>query len=591
MHTLTVNSDNPFAEIAVFDSRLQVVGTGLGIFEMKLSPGIYKVQVSAGNKIYNELIEFNENRVVEITSDQVGFGDFSIPIGKSEKSLQIGKIAEKLSKCKRQPNLRGQLFLFISSYFSWDNNIEMSNHISLCGIDGVTIRAFPELFVPYDKSASDFWCSGIVIPLSAGNYRLKIKFQIKIKSQIVIKSQEVEQNIYISENVQTQVFFSMNDQNIIDILSMSISQSVYPDLEFISSKKEMQYEACELAKDILSHPEITVAPFHAEKMANGKMANPFLGIYSAHILIKQDKLPERINFISAIYKKTFSLLGEHPDVMIIGLWLKKNDKEFDSRDKIPRSFKNPPMLKASWDILVELSKEDPDLIPIDSFLALTTNCLMHNGSWYTWLYNEEIKSFDDVDIANTIYKTQNEELLPKLYAKLIESDSLTSVINDHKLSALESKIINLVDNELPIQFLDTLANFINKNHVVKDENEIKEIKEEVTELIRYITPDITKLLKKTLPYYSNIEKKEMIELIIRECEFQNIEIIKNNISQINPVFIGTVDNSISTNYFNELSFSRSLADQLNSSSNSVSIALNGISRKLNLEEPRNMDIS
>jgi hypothetical protein len=99
-----------------------------------------------------------------------------------------------------------------------------------------------------------------------------------------------------------------------------------------------------------------------------------LGIYAAHLLTLSPE-PDK-TLLHEMADNLRQLVGDHPDVMSLYLWL-------DPKAKVP-PFSTPPILRNSWDIVVDSSFDRPDLVPPGSYGSRIATRLWGSGVWLTW---------------------------------------------------------------------------------------------------------------------------------------------------------------------------------------------------------------
>ena len=582
---LKIWSDSNYLEIQVFDHRLQEVVNTFGSLDFDLPVGIYKVQTSSGSSVESDLIEIKADETIELEKKLEKFqgNESIIPIGNKPDVRQLAAIAKRKSKAMvklRGDQDTGQLFIFVSSTKPWNEAISMNNHIELhasSDLGGVNLRGFSEILKgDTPETSNKFWGNGETAVLEEGNYRLQIKSGGFVS----------EQSVYISKDVQTQIFLTIRDDKFIDVRSICFAQVRYqPEYVFSEHfKPEMyqkQYQECILAKDILmDQVNYELSDDSAEEMAHDKFAMPILGIYAAHHLIRSHQRRDKASFVETIFRNTSSLLGEHPDVMSIGIWLNMQGIEGYAQFAeyvLPA----PPMLRSSWDILLERSNQGESEIPVDPFTAIAANYMISNPPWFSWEYNEVLHDFDNMAAQNLSYQEEEEEdLLPKIYAKLIEQPEINNVISEDHLSSLEAKIVRLLDDKLPTKFLDLLYDLLTERYDSYNEDDLNE---QISQLIRFMTEDIYRLLEKTLQYLDG-NKREVVELILQRYENEGITFFESSLKDFDKINVEQfeVSNESDSKPVDDLISSKDLSKQMDVTTQSIHIAFDGLKKKLKL---------
>ena len=91
-----------------------------------------------------------------------------------------------------------------------------------------------------------------------------------------------------------------------------------------------------------------------EALLSGKFENPMFGIYAGHLLALQEK--PNLELLRELYENLSRLIGQHPDVT--ALLISLGDPR--AQDLL---YPDPPMLRASWSLVVKASTTQRDLRP------------------------------------------------------------------------------------------------------------------------------------------------------------------------------------------------------------------------------------
>ncbi|HEY7950947.1 MAG TPA: hypothetical protein VID51_08970 [Solirubrobacterales bacterium] len=187
----------------------------------------------------------------------------------------------------------------------------------------------------------------------------------------------VEQAVVVSPGWQTQVFLQRRSYP-------SSGRGRWPDLadaSILMADPGDGFQAglddlrgTELARQGLRDRRVVISAKDLRAMVFKKQKNPMLAIYGAHLMI-QEKTPDR-NFIKRVIKNLRELVGDHPDVMALLLWL--------SPEAEVGSFAEPPMLLSSWSIIVGATADRPELVPRGSLSAAVAQQIISTGPWLRW---------------------------------------------------------------------------------------------------------------------------------------------------------------------------------------------------------------
>jgi hypothetical protein len=112
-----------------------------------------------------------------------------------------------------------------------------------------------------------------------------------------------------------------------------------------------------------------------DALLGGKFENPMLGIYGGHLLALQPE-PDR-ELLREVYANLCNLVGPHPDVQALLIALR------DPRAQ-ELTYAEPPMLHASWSLVLRASTPKHDLRPDRSYSARIAASLWGGGAWLSW---------------------------------------------------------------------------------------------------------------------------------------------------------------------------------------------------------------
>jgi hypothetical protein len=122
-----------------------------------------------------------------------------------------------------------------------------------------------------------------------------------------------------------------------------------------------------------------------------KLENPMLGLYAAMLHLRHSRL--NVGVMQMVFENLWQLIGPEPDVLALGWGLvtraraEKTSVDLDQvRARLEQAgpVTTPPMLRASWNRLVEASFANPGLIPLGSFSAAIAPRVLRSGPWSIW---------------------------------------------------------------------------------------------------------------------------------------------------------------------------------------------------------------
>jgi len=103
--------------------------------------------------------------------------------------------------------------------------------------------------------------------------------------------------------------------------------------------------------------------------------NPILGIYAGHLLAMQPN-PDR-DLLYEVYTNLSDLVGPHPDVEALLIAV-------DAPKAQELTYPEPPMLCASWSLVLRARTGQHDLRPERSYSARISASLWGSGAWLSW---------------------------------------------------------------------------------------------------------------------------------------------------------------------------------------------------------------
>src|SRR5439155_2698699 len=134
----------------------------------------------------------------------------------------------------------------------------------------------------------------------------------------------------------------------------------------------------ELARQALSSGREVLAKGDLSSMLFMKFENPMLGIYGAHLLLRRGD--GRDGVLAEVCRNLERLVPGHPDAAAIGLAIGTAPNV---------SFPLPPMLRASWELVIEASAGRPDLVPRDSLAGRVAGSVYDASTWLIWRKERE----------------------------------------------------------------------------------------------------------------------------------------------------------------------------------------------------------
>ena len=451
---VTADSGSWTAAISILDCNYQPVAQGVGKLEVKLRPGLYIARYATGTHTVEDLFELT-------AGDKTRFLDKPVLPLTSPAPLEdtiVGQPSQKARavELSRQPpierGLGSELFVFVRSEPQTPEEsagdepppVGPTNGLKLCDFAGEVIEDLSTL-------KSDIGCAGVNVALNPGSYILRLECP---------GLEALEQTVVTCEHWQTQVFLSLA----ILCPSDTVRRPAMDDAAIFMKPIGEGFHAdaqeagwVEMARSWLARGEPVVpisrikevvATAQEQKRQYGadetmlrdmlrhKFTNPMLGIYAAHLMMiapAADSAP----LLREVLDNLRLLLGEHPDVNTIELWL-------DENSTVP-SFDSPPMLRSSWSILVNRSRVDEKLVPPGSYALRITGRLWGTGVWLVW--RTPPPSVAVTPLAQTPRDTQILlEYTRKQMSGKTAADFARQEIANKNLTSVEATVLNYIAN-------------------------------------------------------------------------------------------------------------------------------------------------
>lgn len=425
---LVAQAPDPATQIWIYDGRLRLQAEGVGRLKIEAVPGMYKVRFQTGTaarEFYKAVRPGTKVTQVEAELRDLKFAA-AAPLAETAASHEYhGMHARRISGETPLQKGRGScLMIFARDYKPKELATEAAPPwwdypaagLSLHDAQG---KLLADLETESEHSSNDNdepdrW-SAYHVELTPGSYRLRVRGG---------KHGVAEQCVSLCQGWQTQVFLlrqdepSGNEPAGNELLGdgpapKEIPRRVNLATASVFMAREIDtfdqhspvVRLTELARQALAaqHPLISDGIVRAavqdyslktedykrdsasysviKEMLDSKFANPMLGIYGAYLLLMQPK-PD-FALLRIVARNLKKLAGDHPDVQIL------HNRIFGG-NLPPQSA--PPMLRASWQRLIQISAEQPETIPANSLAARIAPLVLSSGAWLNWRPDEALLS-------------------------------------------------------------------------------------------------------------------------------------------------------------------------------------------------------
>jgi hypothetical protein len=373
---LKIEAPDAVSEISVLNGNNEriekVIGRNL---EKALDPGLYKVRVRVGSALSEQLVSLDQDREVTFTADQLKFPT-PIPLQGTALSHEyhISAAIEASAEAPIDVGLgTGASLLIFSRNWSADANADdppMAG-LTLCDAYGDHLLRLEE-HAKFSRGGDI--CGDSSIAVEPGAYRLRVTLQDGTASERVLIA---------VQGWQTLIF----------MLTKASSGACRADLgngEIMMSRSGQKFDpngrgerAAVLARYALTQNR-KVADAIYDELLTLKFGDPVLGLLAAHLLAR-DKPEDQAKRSIVIDNLKALLKPDHPDVLALRLL---DPAEQDKSD--PMVYKDPPMLRASWDVVTAATINHKIDILNDSLAESIAGHVLPNVPWLVWDAHEGV---------------------------------------------------------------------------------------------------------------------------------------------------------------------------------------------------------
>lgn len=391
--TLICQADSDFVKIEILDGAMRPVPltSNLGLIEIDLPLGAYKVIFRSGSETEEQIVLLSKPGGREwVTPKEELWFQTAAPLYRTAHSHEYQNETAKewsrkepLARFKKEGD--AGLLLMVRDTGRGESLVDNPAR----GL----ILARPDGRIAFNMELDgDFLAERRLtvshVRLDAGRYLLQLATG---------EGRRLKQMIYLPEEWQTQIFLTTKEVRggqRADLSQMSMLMA-WPQTGFEPDGFMVRLTA--KALQALAINEL-IPPAEESEMLFGKFDNPLIGLYGAHLYLRRPAI--NLGRAAFIFRNLYRLFGRvpHPDVLAFG-WgalLKGEEQESDDPDERERiaelrrrleeagPIDSPPMLRASWDILLRASYTVPGLIPLESLTEQAAGSMLNTSPWLIW---------------------------------------------------------------------------------------------------------------------------------------------------------------------------------------------------------------
>lgn len=388
--TLIADAGNRSVEIEILDGSFNPVPLehNVGRVTAKLDLGAYIVRFRVGTEVREKLVVLGTPGATETVGlFEPGSGErlefaTSAPVRDTYTSREYHEDgAAELSRSKPLPPPAGQeggghLMIFARA-IDTTMPVDVSKGLTLWTAAGEPAADLAEVG---EHRPSERW-SGAHLGLDPGPYRLRVE-----------RSSETftEQMVYVCKGWQSQVFLLAQPVGPtgkrwrLDPGGMSLLMSK-PAEGFIPARPDQT--STEAALRALEGGRL-VSSSEEHAMLWTKFRNPMLGIYGALLHLRHAK--PKMGLMDTVFRNLYELVGPVPDVLAIGWAVVAGRETTTAGTRILRKLEEagpietPPMLRGSWQLLLEANRRNRELIPRGSLADRVAARTFVTSPWLVW---------------------------------------------------------------------------------------------------------------------------------------------------------------------------------------------------------------
>jgi len=374
--SVDLRCDFPGAEVLLVDGQQRLAGSAVQQLRIDVLPGVYTARVRIGEASRDERIVVRPDKPFTrvLTPPPVAS---AIPLTASAKSPEGHQAAARQSAAPEvalHPDADSAVFVLLRECTSEGTGRQsigpLSPGLTLWSADGIDLHSFKFDLAdaaPQDRVA----VQGVGV--RAGFYRLVSR----------VGDAVVEMPVYALTGWQTQIY----------LLSQPTPEGLAPDFGrasilwarphagFDPGREDLRVlesvrAAAESGRHHLTDKGLTEALYQ-------KYNNPMLGLLSAHALYQRRAIEP--DLLAVVTTNLEQMLGSIADVIALKLAVNPN------ADVPPVEY--PPMLRWSWELLLQRSIDRPEVVRRYSLAEQVGSHVIGRGVWMSWITDPQTDRF------------------------------------------------------------------------------------------------------------------------------------------------------------------------------------------------------
>ncbi len=428
-------SNDSAVELFLIDARMKMVARGRKRLKTQQPIGVYTLKLRAGPASREEVILLDRNM-----THRVGPLEFAsaVPLNATSETREYQQAAASARSLKVDVELGegASIFVFAREWTPDKGKTKTGQHpaegLTLCSENGDKLVDFQTQ--SYTDMRDDAWAA-CRVSVNPGIYRLAVR---------VATGESFEMALAAMPGYHVKVFLMQRDEQASgrgrrpDLARASVLMSRTAGFNQMSEESRI----AEMAKLALVDRR-RVYGTEMNRFLQDKAKNPMLGIIGGHLLLLEKEVD--MDLLKTVVSNLRNLFSEtHPDVEALALAAGMGTAH---------RFTMPPMLRASWQIVLDHSVKEPELVPLGSLAASLATLVTQQDPWLIWCRPGTQRRIDQQQrgFADFI-KKQLEPSLVQMMTKLLFNKAASGIpALDHLVAQLNlppATIAHLVEKFL-----------------------------------------------------------------------------------------------------------------------------------------------
>ncbi len=414
--TFDIIAADAATELFLIDGNFQLVKRGIGRERFSVTPGIYKIKSRSGKATTERLIVVEPGMPTQHLAPDALVS--AMPLAGGAKTITSHMSAAHGAAEPPPSDDDGTAIVIVARH--WSGPSPPAGDVPAPVVHpgrGLVLRAMSgEVLSSMDQASLETTldpCVTMYMRVDSGPYRLRVTYE---------DGKSVEQIVIACKGWQTQVYLLLDEaigrkDRRADLINAAMTLR-RPSEGYSADDPMLRLEA--IARQALEFDRHILSDEMRSRITSPG-ASPMLALFGAHLLIREakDAKAEKADAapdseakevdnrpqVRMIVENLRRAIGPHPDVEAIAIGAGVADPNF--------VFEFPPLLRASWRLLLKASADRPSLIPAASFTSRVSDRMWGEGTWFLWVDPDSKESFD----RTALWQTAAREILPSIVAE------------------------------------------------------------------------------------------------------------------------------------------------------------------------------